>query len=121
MVTPRATPTSTSVGASAPRAIRPRAASATSAVTTHLPVLRQRPSGTSVYRIATSPTAKKVTCSDGMAQPPQPARMTTPNGRGRWVTGPMMPPPIRASRLARTSQMIRCRKRRSTSSTTISP
>ena len=59
------------VGASA---IRPRASSATSAVTTHLPVLRQRPSGTSEYRIATSPTAKKVTCIAGMAQPPQPSR-----------------------------------------------
>jgi hypothetical protein len=48
MVTPKGTPTSTSIGPSAPRAMRPSALSATSAVTTHLPVLRQRPSGTSV-------------------------------------------------------------------------
>jgi hypothetical protein len=56
---------------------------ATSAVTTHLPVLRQRPSGTIVYKIATSDAVKKVICSDGIAQPPHPSRITTPNGRGR--------------------------------------
>jgi hypothetical protein len=71
------------VGASAPRATRPKAVRATSAVTTHLPVLRQRPSGTSVYKTTTSDAAKKVTCSDGMAQPPQPSWISTPNGRGR--------------------------------------
>ena len=97
------------------------AVSVTSAVTTHLPVLRQRPSGTSVYRIVTSPTAKKVTCRAGMAQPPQPSWISTPNGRGRWVTGPRMAPPTFASRLASTSQMIRCRNRRRISSTRISP
>jgi hypothetical protein len=48
MVTPRGTPSSTSVGPSAPSAMRPSALSATSAVTTHSPVLRQRASGTSV-------------------------------------------------------------------------
>src|SRR5215211_5563949 len=69
-VTPRATPTSTSVGASAPRAMRLSATSATSPVTTHLPLLRQRPSGTREYRIATNPAAKSMTCSDGSAQPP---------------------------------------------------
>ena len=120
MVTPRATPTSTSAGPSAPRAIRPMAFRVTSAVTTHLPVLRQRPSGTSVYRIVTSPAAKKVTCSGGMAQPPQPSRISAPNGRGRWATGPMMPVLRFDSTLVRTSQMIRCRNRRSTSRTTIS-
>jgi len=62
-----------------------------------------------------------VTCSDGMAQPPQPSRITTPNGRGRWVTGPMMVPPMNDTRLVRTTQMISCRKRRSTSRTTSSP
>jgi hypothetical protein len=83
MVTPRATPTSTSAGPSAPSAIRPMAFRVTRTVTTHLPVLRQRPSGTSVYRIVTSPTAKRVTCRAGMAHPPQPSRISAPNGRGR--------------------------------------
>jgi hypothetical protein len=78
-----ATPTSTSVGASAPRATRPTAVRASSAAATHLPVLRQRPSGTSVYKIPTSNPARNVTCWDGSAHPPQPARMATPNGRGR--------------------------------------
>ena len=68
--------------------MRPSAVSATSPAASHLPVLRQRPSGTSVYKITTSPAAKKVTCSDGIAQPPQPVRMATPNGRGRWAIGP---------------------------------
>src|SRR6266511_2480070 len=71
MVTPMPTPTSASLGASAPDAIRATATSVTSAATTHLPVLRQRPSGTSVYRIPTSKAAKKVTGTDGNAQPPQ--------------------------------------------------
>ena len=43
------TPTSTSVGASTPSAIRATPTSATSPAATHLPALRQRPSGTSVY------------------------------------------------------------------------
>jgi hypothetical protein len=98
--------------------MRPRAVRAISAVTTHLPVLRQRPSGTSVYRIVTSPRAKRVTCIDGMAQPPQPSRISTPNGRGRWVTRPTITA-MNPSRVERTSQMIRCRKRRSTSRTMV--
>jgi len=48
MVTPRATPTRTSVGASAPSPILPMAFTAISPVTTHLPAFRQRPSGTIV-------------------------------------------------------------------------
>ena len=53
--------TSTSVGASAPRATRPSAVSVTSPAATHLPVLRQRPSGTIEYRIPTSSAANSVT------------------------------------------------------------
>jgi hypothetical protein len=46
------------VGASVPNPIRPSAVKATSPAATHLPVLRQRPSGTSVYKITTSNAAK---------------------------------------------------------------
>jgi hypothetical protein len=83
-----ATPTSTSVGASAPRATRPTAVRVISPAATHLPVLRQRPSGTSVYKIPTSNPARNMTCCDGSAQPPQPAWITTPNGRGRRMLAP---------------------------------
>jgi hypothetical protein len=115
-----ATPTSTSVGASAPRATRPTAARATSPTATHLPALRQRPSGTSVYKIPTSNAARKVTCSDGSAQPPQPARITTPNGRGRRTLAPTTLAAV-TTRYARVNETIRCRKRRSTSSDSSSP
>ena len=83
MVTPIATPTSMSVGASTPSAIRAALTSATSPAATHLPVLRQRPLGTSVYRIATSTAAKIAISAAGIAQPPQLVRRFTPNGRGR--------------------------------------
>jgi hypothetical protein len=83
-----ATPTSTSVGASTPRAIRPTAVRVSSAAAIHLPVLRQRPSGTSVYKIPTSNPARNMTCWDGSAQPPQPAWIITPNGRGRRMLAP---------------------------------
>ena len=119
-VTPRATPTSTSVRASAPRAMRLSPASATSPVTTHLPLFRQRPSGTRVYRIATSPAAKSMTCSDGMAQPPQSIRISTPNGRGRWAIAASTAP-ITCTNEATITQTIRCRKRRSTTSASTSP
>jgi hypothetical protein len=59
--------TSTSVGASAPNAMRPSAVKATSPAATHLPLLRQRPSGTIAYRIATSRAANRVIWSDGIA------------------------------------------------------
>ena len=113
--------TSTSVGASAPRATRPSAVSVTSPAATHLPVLRQRPSGTIEYRIPTSSAANSVTWSDGIPQPPQPAPMTTPNGRGRWAIGGSQAWTTRVSSCARTSTTIRCRNRRSTSSATSSP
>jgi hypothetical protein len=77
------TPTSTSVGASTPSAIRAALTSATSPAATHLPVLRQRPLGTSVYRIATSTAARVATSAAGIAQLPQLVRRSTPNGRGR--------------------------------------
>ena len=83
IVTPMPTPTSTSVGASTPSAIRATPTSATSPAATHLPVLRQRPLGTSVYRIATSTAAKVATSAAGIAQLPQLVRRSTPNGRGR--------------------------------------
>ena len=52
------TPTSTSVGASTPSAIRARATRVISPATTHLPRLRQRPSGTSVYSTVSRPAVR---------------------------------------------------------------
>jgi hypothetical protein len=104
------------VGASAPNPIRPSAVSVTSPAATHLPVLRQRPSGTNVYKIATSSAANRVTWSDGIPQPPQLASMTTPNGRGRWAIGGTQAWATRVSSCARTSTTISCRNRRSASS-----
>ena len=46
-------------------------------------VVRQRPSGTSPYRIPTSVTASAAICSDGSAHARQSVRNSTPNGRGR--------------------------------------
>jgi hypothetical protein len=112
--------TSTSVGASAPRATRPSAFRATSAAATHLPVLRQRPSGTSVYKMATRTVAKKVTCSDGSAQPPQLVWMTTPNGRGRCANSPTMLAAGKTTTLAKMRKTTRCRKRLSASSASTS-
>jgi hypothetical protein len=111
-----ATPTSTSVGASAPSATRARAARATITVATHLPVLRQRPSGTSVYRIVTRTAANTVIWSDGSAQPPQPVWMTTPNGRGRRAIAATTASATRTVTLPTTKKTINCRKRLSTSS-----
>jgi hypothetical protein len=55
-----------------------------------------------------------VTCSDGIAQPPQLVRRSTPNGRGCRVViaraAAMLPARIQA-----TSHTIRCRQRRKTS------
>ena len=82
------TPTSTSVGASTPNAMRARATRVISPATTHLPVLRQRPSGTSVYSTPMRIAVRKATCSDGSAQPPQLDRRSTPNGRGRRRSRP---------------------------------
>ena len=113
--------TRTSVGASAPNAMRPSPVSVTSPAATHLPVLRQRPSGTIEYRIPTSSAANSVTWSDGIPQPPQPAPMATPKGRGRWAKGGSQAWTTRVSSWARTSTTIRCRKRRSTSNATSSP
>ena len=61
------TPTSTSVGASTPRWTWATATIATSAAATHFPRWRQRPSGTSPYRIPTIVTASAAICSDGSA------------------------------------------------------
>jgi hypothetical protein len=101
--------------------MRPSAVSATSPTATHLPVLRQRPSGTSVYRIVTRSVAKKVTCSDGSAQPPQPAWMDTPNGRGRCAIAATTFSATRITRLPTTKKTIRCRKRLSASSASTRP
>jgi hypothetical protein len=83
IVTAMPTPTSTSVGASTPSAILATATTATRAVATHLPVLRQRPSGTSVYNTPIRTAVRMVTSTDGIAQPPQLFCSSTPNGRGR--------------------------------------
>src|SRR5262249_35746325 len=82
MVTPMTTPTSTSVGASTPSAIRATPTSATSPAATHLPVLRQRPLGTSVYRIATSTAAKVAISAAGIAQAPPLVRSPPRKGGG---------------------------------------
>ena len=116
-----ATPTSTSVGASAPKAIRPSAVRATSAATTHLPVLRQRPSGTNVYKTTTSDAVKKVICSDGIAQPPQPSRIIHPERPRALGERATMFSASKLSTWARITRTIRCRKRRSTSSASSSP
>jgi hypothetical protein len=63
------TPTSTSVGASTPSAIRARATSAISTVGTRLPVLRQRPSGTSVYRMPIRIAPRSASADAATGQP----------------------------------------------------
>ena len=88
-VTPTTTPTTTSVGASAPSATRATPTAATSPAAAHLPMLRLRPDGTTVYSTPTSAAAKALTCADGIAQPPQLGPISTPNGRGRWTTDPI--------------------------------
>jgi hypothetical protein len=114
------TPTSTSVGASTPSATRATPTSTTTAAATHLPVLRQRPSGTSVYSTPIRSAVRAVTCTDGSAQPPQLARRSTPNGRGRRAMAARTVVRLAPSPQA-TSQTIRCRQRRSTSNATSSP
>jgi hypothetical protein len=57
---------------------------------------------------------KAATCSDGIAQPPQLAWRSTPNGRGRRAK--LASHTVRvAPRFETTSQTIRCRQRRNTS------
>jgi hypothetical protein len=85
--TPIATPTSTSVGAATPRYSWARATRATTALATHLPVWRQRPSGTRPYRTPTRRVARAASCWAGRAQAYQSARKATPNGRGRCTSG----------------------------------
>jgi hypothetical protein len=65
------TPTTMSVGASTPKAIRATATKVITPAATHLPVLRQRPSGTSVYSTPMRIAVRNATCTDGSAQPPQ--------------------------------------------------
>src|SRR5215218_3088119 len=118
--TPMPTPTSTSVGASTPNAMRATATTATRKVATHLPRLRQRPSGTSVYNTDTRVAARKATGCDGIAQAPQLVRSSTPNGRGRRAaiaTRPMITLPTCEA----TTHTIRCRQRRNTSRPRINP
>jgi hypothetical protein len=114
MVTPTPTPTSTSVGASTPSAIRARATSAISTVATHLPVLRQRPSGTSVYRMPMRIAVRKAIGTEGIAHPPQLARRSTPNGRGRRAMV-MRATVTRLPSCTATHHTSRCRQRRRTS------
>src|SRR6266540_1366693 len=121
MATPMPTPTSTSVGASVPRATRATPTSATSPAATHLPVLRQRPSGTCVYRTPTSKAAKKVTCGAGSAQPPQLVRSSTSNGRARRAAVATRSYVTMATSCQATSHTIRCRQRRRTTNASNSP
>jgi len=100
------------MGASTPRWTLARANAATSPVATHLPSWRQRPTGTSVYRIPIRVAVRIATGRDGIAQPPQLPRSSTPNGRGRSTVASRT-----ASRTARNdpTNTTRWRKRRSTS------
>ena len=107
------TPTSTSVGASVPNAIRDRATSVISVAATHLPVLRQRPRDQRVQHPISSPV-RAVTCSAGNAQPPQPPQLvwkSTPNGRGRRAIA-NRPSVTLLATTQTTSHTIRCRQRR---------
>jgi hypothetical protein len=112
--------TSTSLSALTPSAIRATATTATSPTATHLPVLRQRPSGTSVYSTPMKMAVRKATCSDGSAQPPQLAWRSTPNGRGRRAitARPNVRKPPSSTATSHTS---RCRQRRRTSKASTSP
>jgi len=111
---------STSVGASVPNATRATPTSVTSPVTTHLPVLRQRPSGTSVYSTAMRVAVMMMTGSDGSAQPPQLDRMSTPNGRGRRAIV-ARPTVTMFTNCQASSHTSRCRQRRRTSNASSSP
>src|SRR6266540_631557 len=112
---------STSLGASVPNATRATPTSATSPAATHLPVLRQRPSGTSVYNTAIRIAVMTVICSDGIAQPPQLVRRSTPNGRARCAVLPTTASVTRPPSCQATSHTIRCRQRRKTTNATTSP
>jgi hypothetical protein len=105
---------STSLGASTPSAMRASPTSATSPAASHLPMLRQRPSGTSAYKIPTSKAARSATWIDGSAQPPQLVRRSTPNGRGRRAVIARATATL-PTRIQATSHTIRCRQRRRTS------
>ena len=115
------TPTNTSVGASTPRWTWATATIATSAVASHFPRWRQRPSGTSPYRIPTSVTASAAICSDGSAHARQSVRKSTPNGRGRRSIGAStywMITPCRIQAITTTSN---CRRRRKINRANSSP
>ena len=103
-----------------PNAIRVTPTSVTTAATSHLPVLRQRPSGTSVYSTPMRIAVMKATCIDGSAQPPQLARRSTPNGRGRRAMVARIVMRMAPSCTA-TSQTSRCRQRRRTNNPSSSP
>ena len=109
------------MGASTPRYMRATATSATSAVATHLPVWRQRPSGTRPYRIPTRTTTSAASCSEGSAQAYQSARNSTPNGRGRCTSGASTYWMRNPCRIQATSTTSSCRRRRRTSRASSSP
>jgi hypothetical protein len=71
--------------------------------------------------MATRAVAKKATCSDGSAQPPQLDWMTTPNGRGRRAIAPTTLAANKTTTFAKMSKTIRWRKRLSASSANTSP
>ena len=121
MVTPTAAPTSTSVGASAPNAMRATPTMATTPAAAHLPTVRPRPAGTSVYSTATSVAARALICTDGIAQPPQLVWMSTPNGRGRRTTDPIPTVSNAMTSSVAITKTMRWRKRRNTSKASTSP
>jgi hypothetical protein len=66
------------------------ATSDTSAAAAHFPRCRQRPSGTSPYKIPSRVTASAAIFCDGSAHASHPVWKTTPNGRGRRASGATM-------------------------------
>ena len=82
MVTPTAAPTSTSVGASAPNAMRATPTMATRPAAAHLPTVRPRPAGTSVYNTPTSVAARRAHLC-GRHRPATPTRSEVHSERSR--------------------------------------
>ena len=109
------------MGASTPRYMRARATSATSPVATHLPIWRQRPSGTRPYKIPTRTTTSAAICSDGSAQAVQSVRNSTPNGRGRCTSGASRYWIISPCTIQASSTTSSCRRRRRISRASSSP
>ena len=100
-----------SLGASIPRYTWATATRATSAVAAHLPVRRQRPSGTSVYKIPSRVTESAASCAEGSAQAVHAVRNSTPKGRGRCSIGASTAWIVKPSTIQTSSMTSRCRRR----------